>query len=150
MCLKEGRGGWRKSVSPAILSSVVWYPDVSFCLICIVFFLSPVEASSQHAPQRRPPKASERKARRDLRGQLGVVDQVFQRVTAAELVEQTGQVADDGGWVWRVNVAGNVADLNQGQVPVGVGPLSCRHLRRTAPVCGTAPSRDYFTGPLVY
>ena len=41
---------------------------------------------------------------RDLRGQLCVVDQVFQWVTAAKLVEQTGQVADDSGRIRCINV----------------------------------------------
>lgn len=74
----------------------------------------------------------------NLRGQLGVVDQVFQRVTAAELVQQTRQVADDGGGVRGVNVARHVANLNQGQVPVGIGTLSCRDLRQTS-VCVIRP-----------
>lgn len=45
--LKEGQRGWRKSWSPAIISSAIWYSYISFCRICIIFS-SPDEASSQH------------------------------------------------------------------------------------------------------
>lgn len=99
----------------------------------------PQQTRLLHTPAQQPPKASETSASWDLRGQLGVVDQVLQRVTATELVQQTRQVADDGGGVRGVDVAGNVANLNQGQVPVGVGSLSRGDLRRTTPVCVTSP-----------
>lgn len=64
----------------------------------------------------------------DLRGQLCVVDQVFQWVAAAELVQQSRQVADDGGGVGRVDVPWYVANLHQWQVPVSVGSLRCGDL----------------------
>lgn len=41
---------------------------------------------------------------RDLRGHLRVVDEVFQRVAATELVQQTRQVADDGGGIGSVDI----------------------------------------------
>lgn len=76
-----------------------------------------------------PRQSSDQSSTRwDLRGQLRVVDQVFQWVAAAELVQQARQVADDGGGVGRVDVPWNVADLHQWQVPVSVGSLRCGDL----------------------
>lgn len=40
----------------------------------------------------------------DSRGQLCVVDQVLQWVAATELVQQAGQVTDDGRWIRCVDV----------------------------------------------
>lgn len=72
----------------------------------------------------------------DSRGQLCVVDQVFQWVTAAELVQQPGQVADDGRWIWRVDIPWYVPNLHQRQVPISIRPLSGRDLRGERHRCG--------------
>jgi len=63
------------------------------------------------------------------RGKLSVVDQVLEGVAAAELVQQAGQVADDGGGIRGVDVPRDVADLHQREVPIGVGSLTCGDLR---------------------
>lgn len=65
----------------------------------------------------------------DSRGQLRVVDQVLQRVTAAELVQQAGQVTDDGRRIRCVDVPWDVPNLHKRKVPVGIRPLSCWDLQ---------------------
>ena len=56
----------------------------------------------------------------DLRCQLSVVDEVLQWVAAAELVQQSGQVADECGGVGGVDEARHVADLDHRHVAIGV------------------------------
>lgn len=59
----------------------------------------------------------------NLRSQLWVIDQVLQRVAAAEFIQQTGQVAD---YCWRVggvDVARDVPNLYQGHVPISIEPM---------------------------
>lgn len=65
----------------------------------------------------------------DSRGQLCVVDQVLQWVTAAELVQQAGQVTDDGRWIRCVDIPWYVPNLHQRKVPVGIRPLGCWDLQ---------------------
>lgn len=74
----------------------------------------------------------------DSRGQLRVVDQVLQRVTAAELVQQAGQVTDDGGRIRCVDIPWYVPNLHQRKVPVGIGPLSCGDLQENDTSVGNA------------
>lgn len=77
----------------------------------------------------------------DSRGQLRVIDQVFQRVTAAELVQQAGQVTDDGGRIRCVDIPWYVPNLHERKVPVGIWPLSCWDLQgNDIIVRNTAPS----------
>lgn len=65
-----------------------------------------------------------------IRSQLGAVDQVLQRVAAAEFVYQTGQVADEGRRVRGVYISWHIPDLNQRHVPIGVGPIGRADLRQ--------------------
>lgn len=67
-------------------------------------------------------------ARKDLRCQLAVVEQVLQRITTAEFKQQTWQVADDSWRVRGVNVARYVPHLNHGDVSVSIVALRCRNL----------------------
>ena len=60
----------------------------------------------------------------DLRGELCIVNQVLQRVATAELVKQTGQVADNGGRIWRIDVPWHIPYLHQWQVPIRVRSLA--------------------------
>ena len=62
------------------------------------------------------------------RRHLGVVDQVLERVAAAELVQQAGQVADDRGGFRGVQEARDIPDLNEGSVAVGVRSINCGDL----------------------
>lgn len=62
------------------------------------------------------------------RCQLRVVDQVLQRVTTAELIQQTREVADDRRRVWGVDVARNIPNLNQRRVAIGIRSIGCGDL----------------------
>lgn len=64
------------------------------------------------------------------RRQLRAVNQVLERVTAAELEQQTGLVTDDVRRVWGVDETRHLAQLDQGHVFVGAGTVSSTDLQR--------------------
>lgn len=66
----------------------------------------------------------------NLRCQLWIIDQVLERVAAAEFVQQTGQVADYSRWVRGVDIARDIPNLYQRHVPIGIGPVGCADLQR--------------------
>lgn len=66
----------------------------------------------------------------DSRCQLAVVEQVLQRITTAEFIHQTWQVADNSWRVWGVNVTWYITHLYHGDVPIGIKALRCRNLIR--------------------
>lgn len=69
----------------------------------------------------------------DLRCQLWVIDQVLQRVAAAEFIQQTGKVADYRWRVRGVDETRDVPNLYQRDVPIGVGPVDWTDLHREIP-----------------
>lgn len=67
---------------------------------------------------------------KNSRRELSIVDQVLERIATAEFVQQPRQVANNGRWIWGVDVARYVPDLHQGEVPIGVGPMCCGYLQQ--------------------
>lgn len=64
------------------------------------------------------------------RGELRIIDQVLQWVAATEFIQQPRQVADYCRGVWGVNISWHIPNLDQGHVPVGIGPVSRADLRK--------------------